>query len=159
MNEPQPALMARIADQFDDKDRICHLRDDVYFKWRYRNPMSTYRFVFSRGDSDVFLVFQSEGTPLMRLVDWGGEEEMVMDLLKHTVAQWSPTQLSTWANGSSAAIRRRLDSLGFQTDPSRRRRGLLVRSLTSVEEDWVLGGFRLLDGKSWSLRMIFSDRH
>jgi hypothetical protein len=123
-SEPDVTAMARIAEQFDDKTRICHSRDHVYFRWRYSNPLSSYRFVWPRsGKPKAFLVLQEKDARSFRLE------------------------------------KRRLHALGFQNDPNEGRRGLLIRSLGSEKENWLLGRFRLLDKASWNLCMIFSDRY
>jgi hypothetical protein len=82
-----------------------------------------------------------------------------MDLVDNLVAQAPPMAISTWANSLSEPEKRRLHALGFQNDPNEGRRGLLIRSLGSEKENWLLGRFQLLDKANWTLRMIFSDRY
>jgi hypothetical protein len=159
-SEPDVTAMARIAEQFDDKTRICHSRDAAYIKWRYSNPLSSYRFVWPRSDKPkAFLVLQEKDARSFRLVDWAGDEDSITGLVANLVAQTPTVAISTWVNALSEPEKRRLHSLGFQNDPDEGRTGLLIRSLLLEKENWLLGRFRLLDKASWNLRMIFSDRY
>jgi hypothetical protein len=159
-SEPDVTAMARIAEQFDDKTRICHSRDAAYIKWRYSNPLSSYRFVWPRSDKPkAFLVLQEKDARSFRLVDWAGDEDSITGLVANLVAQTPTVAISTWVNALSEPEKRRLHSLGFQNDPDEGRTGLLIRSLLLGKENWLLGRFRLLDKASWNLRMIFSDRY
>ena len=50
-SEPRPGAMAELVERLASDGRICHLRDETYLAWRYRNPRSVYRFLYgtSRG--------------------------------------------------------------------------------------------------------------
>ena len=157
--QPQPAVMAKIAANQARDARFSHVRDEHYFRWRYRNPASTYRFLFRAGDDpDAYLVLQQRAVRPTRLVDWGGREGGCAELLDELIRLAPPAQLSTWGATVSAPFRSYLGEAGFVLDKREGRRGMLVRDLGSADGEDPIGQSRPLDSSHWDLRMICSDR-
>lgn len=160
MDQPPFAVLSSIADAFHDRQRISHVRDDSYFRWRYRNPLGSYQIVFPAGDDpDVFLCFHREDGPVLRLIDWAGDEARVLALLEEVIAECMPRRVFTWGATLSTRMREHLDQFGFEPDTDSRRSGLLIRGLGPDPHDYSPGGLCLLDMPNWNLRMVFSDRH
>jgi hypothetical protein len=171
-SEPRPQAMARLAERFDDPERIHHLRDEDYFAWRYGNPLVRdrwfqgrlhRRFVFlGVGEGEGYAVFQGmPAKPEVQLVDWAGDGETFAELLGVAIELIQPAQLSTWGATLAGSIKTELGQSGFVADergPQTRWQGLLLNALSSGDtHEPTIGSSKMLDMNSWDLRMIHSD--
>ncbi len=159
-SKPEADVMTRLAAASEGGERIHQVRDEIYFRWRYRDPRSSYRFVYAVGDHpSAFCVMSSRRTGAIAIVDWAGDSAAIATLVKATVTGLSHRVVRTWGLGMPQDLGQHLSDVGFRTDPTERRRGLLVRSTSEGGEPLSDRPTPLLDINSWDLRMIFSDRH
>ncbi|MCL1593817.1 MAG: GNAT family N-acetyltransferase [Actinomycetia bacterium] len=158
--QPDAGVMAEIAAASDAGSRIRHVRDEEYIRWRYRDPRSSYCFLYSAANAQpAFCVASASHSGRISFVDWAGSSPGVATLIKAAIAVPPTPAVRTWRIGMPQDLSRRLTDIGFDTDPTERRRGLLARPTSDSDAELSLGGVSLLDIDSWDLRMIFSDRH
>ena len=157
---PEADVMTRLAAASEDGERIHQVRDETYFRWRYRDPRSNYRFLYAAGSHpSAFCVLSSRRTGAITLVDWAGSSSGVATLVTAAISGPARFTVRTWGIGMPQDLSQRLGDVGFRSDPAERRRGLLVRSTSETNEAISGGPSPLLDIDIWDLRMIFSDRH
>jgi hypothetical protein len=160
--EPRPEQMAACAARLRD-DRIAHLPDAAFYRWRFQNPLAAYRFLFW-GDERLegFLVLQAAGSRRATLVDWSAESAHVLASLLALAARAGRFEhLTTWAP-SEGRDERAFREAGFAQlhrgpDEEKVASTMFVRRLADPEQPWELEGRALLDPASWDLRMIDSD--
>jgi GNAT superfamily N-acetyltransferase len=166
---PRPAQMAALVQEQERDDlRIRQVRDERYYAWRFDDPRSCYRFLFSEAAAglDGFLVLQQRPeSGEVAVVDWQfNDEQRWLDLLRTLIESGSLDTLSIWSATLPPKLLAGLETLGFRpgTEPDTRThpaRSLLVTSTRSgvPAAEWTLNGRSLVDLESWDLRMIFSD--
>jgi hypothetical protein len=175
-HEPRAEAMARVVDRLGGDGRIRHVRDEAFFRWRYHNPLSSYRFVYwGARELDGYLVLRASALPAGRrasIVDWEGVDERVRAGLLDAAIRWGGfAELAIWPAaapaGSEAILRRRgfarlpvPDSIGTAVRARLPRNVVLVRAAEPGQlnaADWRAGGRSLLEPANWDLRMIYSD--
>jgi hypothetical protein len=144
-------------------DRLRHVRDQVYFEWRFRNPLRSYRFLYAGGDRiEGYLVLQrslSGSVDRVCIVDWEGESDAVLeDLLDAAIECGQFPALYAWCLGASPSIRQLLDRRGFVAAKSSHESCVLVRSVRDADlaSPWLFSGRRLDDPSQWDMRMLYS---
>lgn len=167
---PQPEAMAALVNRLAYDGRLRHVRDVEYLKWRFQNPLRSYRFLFAwkEGQLRGYLVLQSYVSDLsdkrrVNLVDWEGEDlETKAQLLQTAVQQGQFQDLFTWAGTFSSEVKQILQGAGFvpieQTREQKYRNYVLVRRTEDrvPGSDWVVAGKNLLEMNNWDLRLIYS---
>jgi hypothetical protein len=165
---PRPESMAALVERLGGDDRIRHLRDDRYYAWRYRDPLSDYHFWFKGGHQlDGYLVTQQ---PRYRdgaytIVDWEAADRGTAAALLMTALRDGPQSgMQVWSQGVPRKWLPLLRSAGFVSLASRGQPFaryqpmMLLRSLDDQARDlWSPGGLDLLDLSNWDLRMVYSD--
>ncbi len=165
-SEPEPEVLAELVERIGHNGRIRHVRDSEYFRWRFRNPASRYRFLLwkERARLEGYLVLQSSvlsDSRQINVVDWQASSgEVRAELLRAAVRSCRFEDLTIWSATLSEDARALLRDAGFRriVEVSVPRR-ILVRSVQDElpGEQWVVGGRRLLDLADWDLRMVDSD--
>lgn len=161
--EPDPEGMSRLVESRGPTGRIRHVTTPEYLRWRFRNPLSTYRFLFV-GDDPLrgYLVLQSrKGGSRSAIIDWEAEDEAVAErLLRGAIRTVGTDSLGSWAgpltSGWPALLRHGGFRLEDQSGGSKRfEPGLLVARVG--EGDWTLGGIPVRNAANWDVRMVASD--
>jgi GNAT superfamily N-acetyltransferase len=164
---PRPADMADVVARLENDGRIRHVEDESYFAWRFQNPRSRYRFLFwDDGRLEGYLVLQATPLPWMpyiNLVAWEATTERACaGLLQAAIELVGRETLFTWSATLEESEQPILDAAGFtrvvQTI-TQHPATVLVRPIRDemLDQEWLVGGSRLLDLGSWDLRMIYSD--
>jgi hypothetical protein len=167
--------MAKLAKRIGYDGRIRHVRDEQYFRWRFQNPLSDYRFLFwDDGRIDGYLVLYGKVYPpnnneLAYIVDWDAINENVWHDLLQAAMQWGNfNYIGIWSATLSEAVARVLRNAGFSFKDKTgnaihdmRGKNILVKSLNQTIQrvDWTLGGRDLSDPTHWDLRAIYSDNY
>jgi GNAT superfamily N-acetyltransferase len=158
--------MERLVQRLPRDGRIRHVRDEMYFAWRFRNPLRSYRFLYAADEKLVgYLVLQRSldtvGAPHHRvsIVDWEAETDAIRaELLAAAIGHGHFPELYAWQLGLSPVTVRMLEIHGFEPVRSQYETSVLVRSVR--EEDlkapWLLGEHVLDDRRRWDLRMLYS---
>ncbi|MGC2460121.1 MAG: GNAT family N-acetyltransferase [Steroidobacteraceae bacterium] len=166
---PRCSAMAELVDSVS-ASRIRHVRDAAYFDWRFRNPLSRYRFLFwANPRLEGYLVLQEctsayAVNDVVNVVDWEATSAAVQaELLGAATRLITDRNLVIWSASLSRELTMLLDESGFKVEPAPRtvaqqRHTLLVRPVgaAGLNGDWLLAGRRLLDLDSWDLRMLYS---
>jgi len=157
---PRPQAMAELIERIGSDGRVRHVRDEAYFAWRFKNPLSQYRFLFweNQGLEGYLVLHQSlkrvgEG---MNIVDWeAANAQARAGLLEAAIRLAGAETLSIWgatlADESAELLRRE----GFDFVQSQGLSGssssptVLVRA--TGRETWGS------DLAGWDIRMIYSD--
>jgi GNAT superfamily N-acetyltransferase len=167
--EPRPREMAELVGRLPWDGRLRHVRDASYLAWRFRNPLSDYRFLYA-GDRELkgYLVLQRFVSNRLdrgwvRIADWEAEDERTRaTLLDAALGAGRFRHIRTWTAGASEPVRTLLRDRGFRDQATggirTRNDGPLVCRLGSApaEGPWMLGGRDVLDIGSWDLRMLQS---
>jgi hypothetical protein len=159
--------MAALIARLPRIDGLRHLRDASYLDWRYRNPIVTYRFLYSgrgrhpNGPIDGYLVLAAQnGQPNMPVfvLDWEGESGLIKRrLLRSAIACGAFKTLALWGFGYDEADLQTARDCGFAPETQTGVRGMnvsisiLVKPLTPTPDDPVL------DPARWDFRMLYSD--
>ena len=166
-------IFAQAAPLYDEMERLInrrpktgagsirHVRDQTYFRWRFRNPTRRYRFLYAGGDRiEGYLVLQharDADANHVSIVDWEAEREPVLDALLTTAIRCGRfPRLSAWVPENPSAAGSMLARHGFE--PTERRQPALVRSMPDAKSDerWMLADRSLDDASQWDLRMLYS---
>lgn len=165
---PRPAAMAELIENLPHDGRFGHLRDEEYFYWRYQNPRSTYRFLFSGVDEiDGYLVIRStfnarDGN--VTIVDWEATDLRVRaQLLDRTIKMGKFQEIYVWSVSQKAEERHLLQQRGFfdiDSDNAQFQNyyvpDILIRPV-NPDQGWVVAGRDLRELENWDLRAIHSD--
>jgi hypothetical protein len=160
--------MADLVARLPWDGRLRHVRDAAYFAWRFRNPLSHYRFLYA-GDAALkgYLVlhrfeFGRLDHGWVCIADWEAEDDGVRAALLDAALAAGLRRARTWTASASEPVRALLRERGFQERPAggiaTRNDGPLVRRLdgTAAQDRWMLDGRDVLDIASWDLRMLQS---
>ena len=87
--EPRAVDMASLIARIERPDKICQHKDSRYYAWRFRSPLSRYRFFYwQKTTLEGFLVLSAPLTaePVFHLVDWGAAtREVLTDLIRAAI--------------------------------------------------------------------------
>jgi hypothetical protein len=168
---PRIDAMVELVDRIRYDKRIRYKRDHHYFRWRFRNPLCIYRFLYHNVDGLAgYLVLQASITPRRKgvhIVDWEAVSPQVWAKLLSTAVAWGNfDHLSTWSATLSDDAHRILKDLGFVStnqEPGARTHdpSVLVRPLhvQGLQNKHALIDNRILHLGNWDLRMIYSDSY
>lgn len=166
--EPRPEAMAALATRTAGPG-VAHVRDAAYYRWRFGNPLSEYRFVFKGGDDlAAFLVLRvarRDACADLAVVDWAATDAtQLQDLLARVAAAGGYDSLTAWSAAFGEGVRSHLRGLGFHSfDASRGiagyEPGLLVHDQPG--RDHAEAARHALDAAAaagpWDLRPLYSD--
>lgn len=171
---PRPEAMARLIERLGFSGRFQHVRDAEYFGWRFRDPRSRFRFIFS-GDGELggYIALRAStgrDRTFVDIVDWQGTSgEVLRELLRTAIDIGRFERVRTWCVSLSADKVAALWEAGFKAGKGRIEDvqgrpvsgfpGLLVHPSRAelAEGRWSMAGRRLDDIGSWDLQMLCSD--
>jgi len=168
--EPRPDAMAELVSHLGYDGRIRHVRDREFLAWRFRDPLSVYRFLYW-GTSPMrgYLVLKCERSGAhhptrVRIVDLEGTSASVRaGLLDAAIDLGRFQELFAWAATLSDETRKYLLSTrGFKpAELDLRARGcpcVLVKRVSTQPEgsNWMLGNRRLTALADWDMRMLYT---
>ena len=172
---PRPKAMAKLVERIGDDGRIQHVKDERYFGWRFRNPLSRYHFVFwDNPQLEGYLVLQTptqtDGTRVsFNIVDWEAANMQVLSGLLQAVIRWKTvSNLTLWSStlsdGKIALLRRQgfdvVNKTGKIADDIQLPTVFARQVCPDASgTDWSLSDRSLLDLNNWNLRMIYSDNY
>jgi len=157
--------MERIARCSRSDTRISHATNAKYLDWRFRNPLSSYRFLY-RDDGELrgFLVLQRPRSGRIRqlnLLDWQADtRETKRALLNAALKFAGPSCVTTWTVGLPDMNKELLREAGFapfdeSSGVRRYRPSLLVRPIGGEDIDGAAQ--TIANPEGWDIRMLFSD--
>jgi hypothetical protein len=140
-------------------------REAQFLRWRYRNPLSDYRFLSSGENptSGYVALASAIGSSKAFVLDWAGAPEITSRLLTFAVARLDARDIQAWSGSlpdDSVAI---LEGAGFaaplqSADRWLATRGLLARPTRDTDDSsWMLDRLDLRDEASWIPVAIASD--
>jgi hypothetical protein len=167
---PRCAPMAELVERIGGCGRIRHVRNREYFDWRFQNPLSNYRFLFwEKTHLEGYLVLQEYTSEyadkeVLNIVDWEASNVAIQaELLQAAMKLSANRRCVIWSISLPRSTITVLEKAGFRLEPepqsaTQPRRSLLVRHVRDEEldRDWLFAGERLLDIKTWDLRMLYS---
>jgi hypothetical protein len=175
--EPDCDAMAQLVERIGNGERIGHVRDREYFAWRFKNPLSRYRFLYWKDPMlKGYLVLQAWANPRRRgavnIVDWEAATPRARKELLDAALRWGKFEtVRIWCATLPDEAKTLLAGAGFEPWETREghgrglyasahRGGVLVRPVRDEMlkgSDWTLGNRKVLDMSHWDLRMIYSD--
>jgi GNAT superfamily N-acetyltransferase len=166
-SEPRVEAMADLVRRLGHDGRIRHARDETYLRWRYRNPLHEYRFLYQGADAlDGYLVLQTHRVEPERgvnIVDWEATgDDARKNLIRTALSGGGFRELAVWTAALPSAAPVLLTEAGFSAPPSRSpllgSTRTLIRQVKKVPRanEPLLAGRRLLDPESWDMRMVYS---
>jgi hypothetical protein len=171
-SEPRPRQMAALVRRLGTDGRIRQVRDYQCLSWRFKNPLSRFRFVYlgDQHELEGYLVLhvgRYRDRQTVRIVDWEGSSLDARSALLEAAIEWvNAPRFITWAATRCAQDITLLKQNRFLPQaPSREesnyRPGLLVRSIAppKTKAGWCVAGRNLLDIADWDLRMTISDSY
>lgn len=169
--KPKPAEMALLVNSTLPENKITLVRDEMYFRWRYNNPLSKYLFLYWYDDGlKGYLVLQSH----LYSMESGGthnifeleaaDSSIKIELIDTLISLMNSGSISTWANMLDRDSYDFLVSRGFKEDNSKKSvrytpRSILIRPLGKDNNKVEFQGLNLLDAKSWDYKMIYLHDH
>lgn len=165
---PRAAAMANLIRRHGLDGRVRHVRDQEFFEWRLRNPLSRYRYIYwGTNELRGYLVLQERlyrEQSHLSIADWEAPDDEIKLLLLEAAIASAKRDILIWSASLSANLLRQLEACGFTTidewpDNNRHRPSLLVRRIQDrrLDRPRSVAHQRLLDIKNWDLRMIYSD--
>ena len=169
--EPRPEAMASLVERMDRSDKIRHVRDQRYYAWRFRSPLSSYRFFYwQKNTLDGFLVLQKSILPTAgptHIVEWAAtNHEVLTELLQAAVHHVGFGNIEIWAATLPDAMVDALCEQSFTRVESHLpdtayRPSILGRCLNAamLDREWSLADRTLTNLENWELRMVYSDQY
>jgi len=167
--DPRPFAMARLVASQPYDGRLRHVRDEDYFHWRFRSPLSEHRFFYVGEDPlDGYLVVrcanpEARVAPRVHIIDMEARDERAGSALLDAVIRAGRfDELVVWSESLRPQFRAMLGKLKFEpADQHLAPYGLpriLVRPIDDkrLADEWLIHGVRLLDLENWDMRMIYS---
>lgn len=118
------ALEPRISEMSDLVSRYCsesatrHARDTCFYRWRFADPSSVYRFIFYvQGGSmaGFFVLHQSTSGGRTTIVDWETSTQVAWSKLLHAVAESNAQNLVITSTAFSEGQTQTLLRMGFES--------------------------------------------
>ncbi len=158
---PRPAQMAELVERLDLDALMTQVRDSAFYEYRYRNPLSHYRFLYCYKGAELrgFIALQVHAREVasrdVSIVEWEALDDSTRSLLLEAAASSGVNTLHAWATDHNRA---ELETAGFVlSEPSGRLTtdaslpNLMVRNLTDA------GCERNGDWHHLHMQPIFSD--
>ena len=165
-SEPRVSEMGELVLRCAEKLRIRLVRDATYYRWRFLNPSSQYRFIFcdDNGGLTGFLALQSpKGGGSATIVDWEASTTDIWIELVAAAIDSNAKPLRITSTTFTKSQMQSLQDLGFAPMVERDNKGipapgmLLHISPEHAANEPRFGGLQPLDANSWDIRMIASD--
>jgi hypothetical protein len=163
--------MADLAGRRRKAARIRHVCGPEYFAWRFRNPLSSYRFLYwDDGRLEGYLVLEEYSAgpaTAVHLVDWEyKDEEVASEMLRAAIAAGSFPVMETWSISANDGMAGILRPRGLKAvrEPDTKLHpaaGPLIIKVSEPRDSsgWHLGGLNTLDAENWEFRMVYSDAY
>jgi hypothetical protein len=170
-SDPRVEEMAWLVARTESSDKIRQHKDPRYYAWRFRSPLSRYRFLYwQRTTLEGFLVLQrsSESTlGPVRVVDWAAATpEVLIDLLQAAVREVGLSSLEIWSATLPETLVAALGEQSFMPAQNRMphrgyRQSLLARcpNAALLDCEWNLVGRDITNLENWELSMLCSDQY
>jgi hypothetical protein len=168
--EPLCEAMADLNAKVNNPNKLGHIRNKEYYRWRIRNPLSEYYFIYIGADSICgYMVLQTSvktGRSRGKIVDWAiDDESLLLVLLRAAIDANISERLEIWACTLTSEQIALLKEIGFRCagaawNASGYIRTIQFRPTTKKpisKRQWQLGDCLLTDKRNWDLRMIYSD--
>ena len=162
------AELADVAARVPIDERLQLVRDESFFKWRFANPLASYRFVISEvvGQWGYLVLYARPSPATVLVLDWQATSEEAEDkLIATALDRGQLARVSAWSASLSHRQVETLKARGFApaqpTGAERRRKALLVRPVSDAgdDEQWELDGLRLDAASSWNVTATGSDAY
>jgi hypothetical protein len=169
--QSRPTEMAALVRRLPWDGRIRHVRDEQYFSWRYRNPLSQYTFVFGQAQClDGYLVLQSplnRPRRLREIADWEAcRSDVRWEILQAAISQFGADPMGIETASLDSQSIDMLQAAGFRDQKASDRRvgyqaGLLVRYLNDPTVSTHMSKCSVTPSAlaNWDLRMAYSDSY
>jgi len=161
--EPRADVMAELAADCRDDQRVSHVRGPEFFRWRFRNPTREYRYLYLEraGVLHGYLIvttyrqFAYRGLPCS-IADLVGRSDRDRTDLIETVLSWGDfSAIGAWSAAFSPDDRESLEHAGFvPSELQARARGMPCILLKTLNSERTPGAG--LDKLSWDVRFIDS---
>lgn len=159
--------MALLISSLPYDGRLRQRRDTVYFKWRYGNPLSDYRFLYAGEKAlEGYLVLGAARYGRRRqvsIVDWeGSTKEVKRQLLERVITLGDFSVIGSCMFGLDTEKRQILSELGFREAAGgggdRAGMSILAKVLGGApQEPWHFGRRLVTNPTGWDFRLIYSD--
>ena len=172
---PRCEAMAELVARTGTSGRIRHVRDRDYFRWRFQNPLSRYRYIYLGKDRlDAYLVLQEYTSDfihwkwnMLNVVNWEASSSAAREaVFNAALTVFAKTRdLVVWSatlpDPTIALLRKnsfRVMNPPRDLDVAHYAPAVLVRPIAnfSANSQWALGGQQLLDLTAWDLQMLYS---
>jgi GNAT superfamily N-acetyltransferase len=157
--------LSQVMERTAKSQPIYPLSSPEYLTWRYENPLSEYRFLYSGRDQvNGYLVLGKANPWHLWIVDMEAPDAGVArDLLSYAIRATPWAALDLWTVSLTALRTDLLEELAFRTIPPNRSPHtdgvFMVRSTAVGDMSLMLNGLSLTDVANWDLRMISSDAY
>lgn len=174
-HKPRLDKMADLARRLDTDKRLRLARSETYLRWRYENPLSSYRFLFWEDQTtDGYIVLQTARRsygfePSVCIVDWNVVSVSIWRDLIQAVIDWGNfTELFVWIASMPDELVEILKKNNFQIEEQTgtvrhdiQGENILLRFLNPSGNcsPWLLENQDLRDLAAWDLRMDCSDAY
>jgi hypothetical protein len=163
--EEMAALVARTA----QRDKIHQHKDARYYAWRFRSPLSRYRFFYWQDAAlEGFLVVRRtlSKTGPVQLVDWAvSDPEVLAKLIEAALYDAGLEGMQLWSATLPESVTAALGDRGFAPVKPSREAGYYPSLLAHRKNagpsggEWSLAGLDISDVNNWDLRMASSDQY
>lgn len=166
-----PDEMASLVKKLTPNNKIILARDEKFFGWRYKNPLSSYLFVYWLDEElKGYLVAQTPLYNYHSMIDFNIVEleavrsEIKIELLKTLISILGFRSITIWSNMLDEDCKKFLTSNGFCETSSGKSvvdytPTVLIRTMNQPEDKTEFSGYNILDMNNWDLKMIYSDHY
>lgn len=166
---PMPDEMTSLVMKLIPNNKIVLTRDEKFFSWRYRNPLSNYIFLYwYDGGLKGYLAAQTRLYKYGSMINFNIIELEAMssgikvELLKTSISLLGNRSISIWSTMLDENIHNLLVSKGFREQNASSSVAdftptVLVRTTDESNNKIEFRGIDLLDINNWDLKMIYSD--
>ena len=169
--EPRLDAILELVERIGHDGRIRYTRDHAYLEWRFRNPLSDYRFLYwQEARLEGYLVLSRRRSDRgsydrVYIADFEATSTRIRSaLLGAAINLGRFPELVTWTCTLSADEVRLLESHRFAPvdadDTAHGCPSVMVRPLRDgmPASAWVLGDRKLLEARDWDVRLLYSMR-
>jgi hypothetical protein len=169
--EPRLDAILDLVERIGHDGRIRYTRDRAYLEWRFRNPLSDYRFLYwQEARVEGYLVLSRRRSDLgsfdrVYIADFEATSPRIgCALLGAAIDLGRFPELVTWTSTLTADEVRVLEHHGFAPvdadDTAHGCPSVMVRPLGDgvPASAWVIGDRKLLDARDWDVRVLYSMR-
>jgi len=118
--EPRISEMSELVSRYCSESATRHVRDTCFYRWRFADPSSVYRFIFyEQGGSmaGFFVLHQSTSGGRTTIVDWETSTQDVWSKLLHAAVESNGHNLVITCTAFSEGQTQTLLRMGFESVP------------------------------------------